>query len=414
MKTTKLSGTSLWTKDFTIITLGSVVSLLGNAMAGFAISLFVLDYTDTPFLYALYVFLYTLPQITAPILAGPFMDRFSRRRTIYLLDFVSAALYLCMGLLIRYDVFNFALLAVVTVLIGTINSVYTVAFDSFYPMLITEGNYSKAYSVSSTLGTLSMVMIPVATFLYKQFGIFPILLANAVSFLIAALFEVRISDVEKQQAVQKQNYGARQYLSDTRDGFRYLISEKGLLLISVYFAFMSFASGASTVITLPWFKASQPNGEYMYMFVWSFMVIGRLIGGLLLYRFKMPSRMKYGFAFVVYLASALLEGTYLYSPTGMMCVACFCLGIFSATSYNIRVSATQSYVPNEMKGRFNGAFLMLSTVGSMLGELIAGAAAEVFPMRATLSGFMVISGLASIFLVGGGAKHIKAVYNRPN
>lgn len=29
----------LWTKDFTIITLGSVVSIFGNALAGFAMSL---------------------------------------------------------------------------------------------------------------------------------------------------------------------------------------------------------------------------------------------------------------------------------------------------------------------------------------------------------------------------------------
>ena len=33
----------LWTRDFTIITVGSVVSMLGNSMAGFALSLIVLD-----------------------------------------------------------------------------------------------------------------------------------------------------------------------------------------------------------------------------------------------------------------------------------------------------------------------------------------------------------------------------------
>ena len=48
---------SLWTRDFTIITIGSVISMFGNALAGFAISLFVLDYTNTPLYSALYVFL---------------------------------------------------------------------------------------------------------------------------------------------------------------------------------------------------------------------------------------------------------------------------------------------------------------------------------------------------------------------
>ena len=90
----------LWTRDFTIITIGSVISMFGNALAGFAISVFVLDYTDKPFYYAVFVFLYTLPQLTAPLIAGPLMDRFSRRRTIYSLDFLSAGLYLLIALIL--------------------------------------------------------------------------------------------------------------------------------------------------------------------------------------------------------------------------------------------------------------------------------------------------------------------------
>lgn len=42
-------------------------------------------------------------------------------------------------------------------------------------------------------------------------------------------------------------------------------------------------------------------------------------------------------------------------------------GILGVTSYTIRISATQSYVPDEKKGRFNGAFNMLNTVGSFTG-----------------------------------------------
>lgn len=136
---------SLWTRDFTIITLGSAVSMLGNAMLGFAISLFVLDYTGATQFYAFFVFLFTLPQIAAPLLAGPLMDRFSRRKTIYLLDFLSAATYGVFGLLIALDLFHLSLLAVMALLIGSVNSVYQVAFQSFYPMLIPEGCYSKAY-----------------------------------------------------------------------------------------------------------------------------------------------------------------------------------------------------------------------------------------------------------------------------
>ena len=45
---------TLWTYDFTVITIGSVVSMLGASLAGFSISLVVLDYTGSTFLYTLF------------------------------------------------------------------------------------------------------------------------------------------------------------------------------------------------------------------------------------------------------------------------------------------------------------------------------------------------------------------------
>ena len=66
----------LWTRDFTIITLGTVVSMFGSAVSGFAIGLLVLDYTSSVFLYALFMVCYSLPRIVLPLLAGPYLDRF--------------------------------------------------------------------------------------------------------------------------------------------------------------------------------------------------------------------------------------------------------------------------------------------------------------------------------------------------
>ncbi len=97
----------LWTRDFTIITVGSIVSMLGNALSGFAMTLLVLDYTKSSLLYALYMFLYTLPQVTVPLLSGPFLDRFSRKTVVYSLDFLSSAIYLVMGLLLWNGWFSF-------------------------------------------------------------------------------------------------------------------------------------------------------------------------------------------------------------------------------------------------------------------------------------------------------------------
>ena len=412
MKTAN-TGPGLWTRDFTIITVGSVISMFGNAMAGFAVSLFVLDYTGTPLYYALYVFLYTLPQLAAPLIAGPLMDRFSRRKTVYSLDFLSAAVYMLMGLLIHVGLLRFWVLAFFTLLIGTVNSTYQVAYESFYPMLITEGNFSRAYSIAGTLETFSAVMVPVSLFLYNKFGLAPLLLINGLCFLGAALCETRIRDVEKERGASSEGrYSLSAYWQDAKEGVRYLWGEKGLMCVTLYFIFSYFAGGASGVITLPYFKSAFENGEWLYMTTWGFSVAGRAIGGMLQYKIKYPGRIKYAVALAVYCIINVLEGGYLFLPVNLMRIACFLIGILGVTSYTIRSSATQSYVPDDKKGRFNGAFIMLTTSGSLLGELIAGACTSFLPMRAVLAGIMGIALIAAVTVIGGGRKHVKPLYNR--
>ena len=128
----------LWTRDFTIITLGSVISMLGNSMSGFALSLLVLDYTGSNLLYAIYIATFTLPQIVMPIFSGAILDRFSRKKTIYTLDFLSSGVYLVAALILSRGWFSFPMLAVFCFIIGSINSIYYVAYDSFYHLLISE------------------------------------------------------------------------------------------------------------------------------------------------------------------------------------------------------------------------------------------------------------------------------------
>ena len=135
---------SLWTRDFTIITLGSIVSMFGNAMSGFAMSLMVLDISESTLLYSVYIAMFTLPHLFMPVISGALLDRFSRKKTIYTLDFFSAFLYIVMAAVLSAGWFSFPLFAVYCFVLGTVESIYMVAYESFYPLLITEGNYQKA------------------------------------------------------------------------------------------------------------------------------------------------------------------------------------------------------------------------------------------------------------------------------
>ena len=409
----------LWTRDFTIITLGSVVSMLGSTLAGFAMSLLVLDYTGSAFYYSLYNIAYFLPYVVMPVLSGPFLDRFSRKKTIYTLDFITAGLYLVFTVIIRAGALSFPLLAVGVFILGTIGSVYQVAYESFYPLLISKGNYSKAYSVASTLETLSMVMVPVSTIIYKSFGIVVIFEINIVTYLIAAFFETRIHQSEdyiqtrrdQDELSQQTAKGLRRFVSDFKEGMSYLFSEKGLLAVAIYFFFSFLTSGAGNSMTLPYFREAFNNGEYIYMIVWGAGSIARAFGGIFHYRHKLPTDKKYKITLFVYISISVLGSVYLFLPVPFMVLCCVANGVLGVTSYNIRISATQRYVPDEKKGRFNGAFNTITMIGMLLGQFISGLLSIKIQLRTIIVVFELICLVAAVIFIGGNAKEVSKVYN---
>ena len=419
MKQNDSQKTALWTRDFTIITAGSVISMFGNAMSGFAMSLMVLDVSNSTLLYAVYIAMYTIPQLIVPVFSGALLDRYSRKRTIYTLDFISAGLYILMAAVLATGWFSFPVFAAYCFILGSIESAYIVAYESFYPLLISDGNYQKAYSIQSILETTSAVMVPVSAFLYKGIGIAPLLAANGACFFIAAVMETQIRSEERYIETQKSTAisgagRATQMLADTREGFEYLRSERGLMAVAAFFAFIAVTGGVSNVITLPYFKNTFNNGEYIYMLVWGCSVAGRTIGGGIHYKTVVPAAKRYSIALAVYVTNALIEAFYLFFPVPAMMAMCLIIGMGGVTSYTIRISATQSYVPDEKKGRFNGAFNMIFTVGALLGELIAGLASEALSERTIIMVAMLTEAVAALVIIGGAKKDVEAIYNREN
>ena len=411
----------LWTKNFTIITLGSVISMLGNTVSGFAISYLVLDVTGSTLLYAIFMVVYSLPHIIAPLVAGPYMDRFSRKKTIYILDFLSAVIYTFLFFFISNDLFSFPILLLLTLIIGTIDGVYIVAYDSLYPNLVSPGNFTKAYSISSMIYPLASFMVPVAAIVYNKMGAAPLFLFNAASFFIAACFETRIDCKETHICNEtKSTFGIKQFSSDFKEGIKYISSEKGLLIITSYFCITMFDSNGSQTLLMPFFRNhaelfSQINIDVITLFtiITGIGVFGRLIGGIIHYYFKYPINKKFIIALCVYTTITILETVHLYFPVWLMATSFFIVGIMGVTSFNIRISATQAYIPDQKRGRFNGAFQMLCTLGSIVGQLSAGfLAVGIKDERLIIIGFMAVNIIAIITVMYKGRSHVKKIYNR--
>ncbi|MEG1315779.1 MAG: MFS transporter [Oscillospiraceae bacterium] len=407
-----MKAASLWTKNFTILTLGSAVSMIGNAVSGFAISLLMLDKTGSVFLYALFLAAYNLPKIILPLVAGPFLDNRSRRKTIFTLDFISASIFLLMFFIIKSGFFSYPLFLLLVIVIGSVDSVYYVAYDSLFPILVSEGNFTKAYSVASLLEPIATIMVPIAAVVYNTVGLAPLFLVNAISFLVAAICETQIK-VEEAHILKKTSSLTFAYLKDELvGGLKYINREKGLKTITSYF-FLNAVSGMGAYsLNMPYFKSVPSLGVMAYSYSMASNVTGRLAGGLLHYRFKYPVKKKFAIALTVYTAISFIEGGVLYTPLFIMLPLFFLDGIMGVTSYNIRLSTTQSYVPNDMRGRFNGVFQMVCNAGTVVGTLLAGALAEFLPIRPVVTGLMVINLIAAFAIMFRGRREVAKIYNR--
>ena len=55
---------------------------------------------------------------------------------------------------------------------------------------------------------------------------------------------------------------------------------------------------------------------------------------------------------------------------------------------------------------------MLNTVGSLTGQLAAGALTAVLLPRTVLTGFMMVAVIAAVVFIGGNRTAVSAIYNR--
>ena len=390
-----MKSKKLWTKDFSCITLATVLSAIGGEAMTLPVSLLVFDETQSAFLSSLVMICGILPDVLLPIFIAPFIDKAGKKKWILGMDLMLAAVYAGMGFWVERHTFHFLLYLLFTLTVGTISVIYRLAYASWYPDLIPRGMEQKGYAVSSTLyPTVIIVMSPIAAFLYENLTIDRIFFLVTGITLCSVITESLIREAKKAAA---SSYTLRQYCTDIREGFSFLKKEKGIRNIYANMSVMQGTSNGPSIITQVYFQTQPYLGATMLGFLISSEMAGRLLGGLLQYKKEVPVNKRYPFTKAVYLIYSLADMALLFLPyPAMLANRFFCgsLGICSAT---IRESAVQSYLPEQMRARVNAFFNVLFAVGGVAFQFLAGALGQLIPYRAVavLLGGM---GVGSVFL----------------
>lgn len=402
---------TLWTKNFTIITLGTVISAIGGVAMGFALSFVVFDNTGSTLMMALFAAASSLPGIILPVLLSPYLDNFRRKPVIVGLDYLSAVIYLLFGLYLLKHSFSLPLYLLFSLACGSIGSVYNLAYESLYPNLIPEGFAQKGYTVSGMLyPTVTMVMTPVASILYTRLGLGVLCIGEGLLLAAAASVETQIKVEEHTKPGGKFSFG--DYIGDFKEGFRYLKKEKGLLRIYGYMPITQGISQATGPLIRAWFRTAPGLNLTMYALFTTAEFIGRSIGGLVHYKFEIPPEKRFSLAYLVYVTYNIMDTVLLWLGFPLMLVnrgICGFLGINSAT---LRASSVQNYLPDNMRAKVNAVFNMLYALVPTLLTLAVGALGEMMDYRLCVT-LVSAAGLLPCYLImWRGREDVKKVYNR--
>lgn len=402
---------TLWTKNFTIITLGTVISAIGGVAMGFALSFVVFDNTGSTLMMALFAAASSLPGIILPVLLSPYLDNFRRKPVIVGLDYLSAVIYLLFGLYLLKHSFSLPLYLLFSLACGSIGSVYNLAYESLYPNLIPEGFAQKGYTVSGMLyPTVTMVMTPVASILYTRLGLGVLCIGEGLLLAAAASVETQIRVEEHTKPGGKFSFS--DYIGDFKEGFRYLKKEKGLLRIYGYMPITQGISQATEPLIRAWFRTAPGLNLTMYALFTTAEFIGRTIGGLVHYKFEIPPEKRFSLAYLVYVTYNIMDTVLLWLGFPLMLVnrgICGFLGINSAT---LRASSVQNYLPDNMRAKVNAVFNMLYALVPTLLTLAVGALGEMMDYRLCVT-LVSAAGLLPCYLImWRGREDVKKVYNR--
>ena len=214
----------LFQKDFTLVVIGQIISLFGNAILRFALPLYLLRETGSPSLFGAVTACSFIPMIIFSLFGGVLADRVNKRNIMVILDFGTAAIiavfYLIHGILPIVPI-----MIVCLMLLYSISGAYQPAVQASIPALLENEQIMRGNAVINMVNTLASPLGPIiGGILFGAWGLVPILLVSTACFLSSAVMEIFIHIPFKKRKSEKSM--ASIVLDDLKESGRYIKNEK--------------------------------------------------------------------------------------------------------------------------------------------------------------------------------------------
>ena len=226
-------------KRYIIFWLSQSVSQLGSAMTAFALILLTYEQKNSAMAVSVMTFCNYVPFIIVSLVAGTFIDRHSKKVIMLISDSIAALCTLAVLVLWTTGTIEIWNIYVVNIVIGFMNAFQQPASAVAVGRIVPKEKLSNVSGMNSFSSNLITVLSPVlAAFIFSFSGLGTILIIDLVSFTFAFLVLLLVIRIPEDYA----KVSEKSILDGTREGFRFLKGEKGLLYIMLTMALINFFS----------------------------------------------------------------------------------------------------------------------------------------------------------------------------
>ena len=273
---------SMSNKNRNLLLSGQFISLMGNSIQRFALSLYILDLTGSVAIFSALTAFSVLPQIFISPIGGAIADLADRKKMLIVLDLISAGMLGVFSVLLKSNPSSVVSLAVFMLLLAVIGTVYDPVVRAVIPSVVSQEEYMKTNSYVSAISSVTLLGGSVcAGFLYAFFGINAIFIINLISFLFSAILETFL----QLPVVNSQNekISVLKIGRDMRDSLIFMFQEQKLIFYVLILSaavnlFMTpvYSIGIASVLKLT-FRVSNQTFGIVQGVVGSGMVAGALL-----------------------------------------------------------------------------------------------------------------------------------------
>ena len=402
---------TLWTKNYTLLIIATIMGAAGGIAGDFALSFLVYDETGSTLASAFLLCIQIVPNFLIPLTLSPAMDRLPRKPFLVGGDIINGILYTTAGIYLLHSPFSYIGYLFFSLLLSSLSSFDSLAFNTIFPQLISDGFAEKGYTVSTMIyPVMKVLMMPVAALLMKVVGVAWILIFQGVLSILAAFTEnfIHITETVRPNS----HFSFSEWKKDIFDTITFLKSEKGLSAIYLYMAITNGISSSFSTILIAFFRTAAGFTTVMYSFFSAAEFIGRSLGGLLHYHITIPAKKKFSIAFFIYQFYEFMDMILLWIPYPAMLVnrgICGFLGINSAV---MRSAAVQKYIPNEYRARLSAYETALVALATAVFSLLIGTLGEILDYKVCLTICGAAASLALWSTIWKERKSIRKIYEK--